>query len=426
MNWGYFFKKSSPLLLFSTYYYLHHIDNLPLKIIQLTLITAVQTILILTYVYFSQASKDSNSSLKELLFWSFTFRILFVFNEPVLSDDLYRYIWDGYISHLGLNPYGFPPVHFLNTALPNEVRVLLFKINHPDLITIYPPGAQLIFFIGTIFTEKVWGIKLFLIALDIFLIYILSLSFKKNLSVVTLYAWNPLPVLEIAYSGHIDGAMGLFLILGLHLICKKYFFLSGLCLGSAVSIKIIPAIFFPVFLLKAERFRDRYCFCLGTLLSLLLTFVIYFNGIENMFHTLWIYLTHWEFSGFLYNKLKLIFTNSVSRLILAILFCLGYMITLFAVQDFKQKLAIISLLFLITQPTLYPWYALSFLALLTFVPCYLCQSFIWALGLSYCVLIPYKLAGIWIENDTITSLIFFTAFISLIHMALSIAPSRQN
>jgi hypothetical protein len=75
------------------------------------------------------------------------FRILFLFRPPDLSDDIYRYLWDGLQTLNGHNPYAAAP-----SAIPHHdetSRSLLALINHPDLVTIYPPGAQLVFAGGT-------------------------------------------------------------------------------------------------------------------------------------------------------------------------------------------------------------------------------------------------------------------------------------
>ncbi|SLM27701.1 membrane hypothetical protein [Desulfamplus magnetovallimortis] len=101
-----------------------------------------------------------------------------------------------------------------------EISTLLPLINHPELATIYPPAAQITFAIGNFadsalnFNESFTGIKTVLIIMDtlscLFIIRILK-KMKLPACHATIYAWHPLPVLEIAKSGHIDGAAIFFL-----------------------------------------------------------------------------------------------------------------------------------------------------------------------------------------------------------------------
>ncbi len=127
-------------------------------------------------------------------------RLLFLFRPPELSDDIYRYLWDGLQILKAHNPY---------SAAPSDIRRhgeiythLLTHINHPDLITIYPPAAQLVFAIGAYFGRTILGIKALLLVIDIATCYLLlkllsSLNLPSWRSV--LYAWHPLPVIEISF-----------------------------------------------------------------------------------------------------------------------------------------------------------------------------------------------------------------------------------
>ncbi len=64
-----------------------------------------------------------------LLFWAF----------PV-SNDVYRYIWEGYIQLWGYNPYLLPPdspelAHLIFV----HIKDIWAQINHKDLTAAYPP-----------------------------------------------------------------------------------------------------------------------------------------------------------------------------------------------------------------------------------------------------------------------------------------------
>src|SRR5258708_9413559 len=58
-------------------------------------------------------------------------RVIFLFATPQLSGDVWRYLFDCRTLASGVNPY---------KALPDEPRV-----NHPEIPTIYPPHAEMLF-----------------------------------------------------------------------------------------------------------------------------------------------------------------------------------------------------------------------------------------------------------------------------------------
>ena len=69
-------------------------------------------------------------------------RVVLLPLTPELSDDIYRYLWDGHLLTQGVNPYAHPPGDSALAALRTPWHG---EINHPDVPTIYPPLAQLLF-----------------------------------------------------------------------------------------------------------------------------------------------------------------------------------------------------------------------------------------------------------------------------------------
>ena len=72
------------------------------------------------------------------------FRILLFPAAPFLSDDYFRYLWDGIVQLKGLKPYSFAPS---DPALAGIDDALRARVNHPEVRTIYPPLAQLVFLV---------------------------------------------------------------------------------------------------------------------------------------------------------------------------------------------------------------------------------------------------------------------------------------
>ncbi len=178
---------------------------------------------------------------------SIVFRAILLWTEPVLSDDLYRYVWDGRVQAAGLSPYLHAPEAPELSHLRDDT--IYPRINRPWARTIYPPGAQWLF--RGIYTAKpnsVLFMKGTIVTFDLLTI-ILLLKLLRMLrlpdSRAILYAWNPLVVFELAGSGHVDGLMLPFILLCLLAWEGRRDTWAGLSLGVAAAIKLYPALMIP-------------------------------------------------------------------------------------------------------------------------------------------------------------------------------------
>ena len=104
----------------------------------LVLITAIITVLI-TGIHHITITTETHLPSWIILGIAAMIRIMLVFRPPELSNDIYRYIWDGLQTTQGINPYALAPAEA--HPAPHEEAHLLSLINHPNLVTIYPPGA---------------------------------------------------------------------------------------------------------------------------------------------------------------------------------------------------------------------------------------------------------------------------------------------
>jgi hypothetical protein len=161
-------------------------------------------------------------------------RLFLLVLDPLLSTDIYRYVWDGKVLGAGINPYRYVPADEALTALRDAT--VYPKINRADYaVTIYPPVAQIFFFLTTRFGENVTVLKLALLACEgvtIALILLLLRRLGRPLTRIVAYAWHPLPMWEIANSGHIDALMVALMMLGL------WFAVSGRRVSGAVAIAL--------------------------------------------------------------------------------------------------------------------------------------------------------------------------------------------
>ena len=404
--------------------------DLCLAIALLIGVTALITFLLSLLLYFSESDDRWRLTPNQVLGIAAILRTMFVFSAPTLSDDVFRYLWDGLTLLGGHNPYTLAPI--AAGARDGMPLGLLGLVNHSHLITIYPPAAQLVFSLGAAMNAGVVGIKLVLVCMDLFTCLLLIKLLKRLQrppGLVLLYAWHPLPVLEIAASGHIDAAGMLFAVLAVYLCLSDpssnispakglypyRLVLSGLVFSMAVLTKLFPLVFLPGLLILAGRPGAMY-FGLGAAAGALLLLLPFYPDIRHVWTTLSLYARTWEFSGFVYRLLAATPLAGMWTRWLIGIFYAAFMLVSYGPKrafhaipaDLMDVFYRLSLVFLLLTPTLHPWYALYLALLLPFAagPAGLVLS--WAVFLAYRVLIGWRVLGLWVENDQ-TALMIFAA-----------------
>ncbi len=191
---------------------------------------------------------DQRQALVVILAGALLMRLALLVAEPYLSTDIYRYIWDGRVQAAGINPYRYMPSapelsHLRDAAIfPN--------INRADTaVTIYPPAAQAIFLAVTRLGESVVAMKLDLLAFEAATVAVLLALLQRlgrPLTRVVAYAWHPLPVWEIAGSGHVDIAMCALLMAGLLLFLNGRTQLAGVAVTLGALVKPTALLALPV------------------------------------------------------------------------------------------------------------------------------------------------------------------------------------
>jgi alpha-1,6-mannosyltransferase len=152
--------------------------------------------------------------------------------DPLLSSDIYRYVWDGRVQAAGINPYRYVPADDA-LAFLRDGNIFPHINRAATAVTIYPPVAQFFFLIVTRIGENVTVMRLALLGCEsvtVTIIMLLLRRMNRPVTAVIAYLWHPLPVWEIANSGHIDALMVALMLLGLWIA------LSGRVLRGAVVI----------------------------------------------------------------------------------------------------------------------------------------------------------------------------------------------
>ena len=163
--------------------------------------------------------------------------------DPLLSSDIYRYVWDGRVQAAGINPYRYFPAHEALAFLRDGT--IFPHINRADFaVTIYPPVAQFFFLIVTRIGESVTTMRLALLgceAVTVTLIMLLLRRMNRPVTRVTAYLWHPLPLWEIANSGHVDALMVALMLLGLWIALTGHALRGAVLIAFAALVKPFAA-----------------------------------------------------------------------------------------------------------------------------------------------------------------------------------------
>jgi hypothetical protein len=180
------------------------------------------------------------------------FRLVLLPTRPTLSDDMYRYVWDGRVQAHGISPYRYPPEAKELIPLRAGDHTVWRYINRKPAVTVYPPGAQLAFAaVWRVVGNNVTGFKAALVLAELAggaaLLGLLR-ALRQPPERVLLYLWSPLLVFEVAHAGHVDGLMLPLLILAFWARMKERPGLLGVALGAATLVKLFPGLLLPALL----------------------------------------------------------------------------------------------------------------------------------------------------------------------------------
>ncbi len=339
---------------------------------------------------------------KELPFWSYLLlaavaRLLLLPSVPSLSDDFYRFLWDGHLLVGGLHPFSHPPDWYMQAGVPaveNISQELYQGLNSKSYFTIYPPLAQALFAFAAWLGGGNMQAGIILLRLPLFLAecgtvwLMLKLLKQYGLSRrrVLLYALNPLVVLEITANLHLEGLAVFFLLLLVWSLVrieksrlsgeKSKPFWTAVAFAGAVASKLWPLLLGPYLLLKLEG-NKRWQWLLLSAGILLVLFVPLFGKplLEGMLQSLSLYYQRFEFNASLYYLLRelgywIFGFNLIVQLgpVLAVL--AAGLILFFSNRsvkrgwDISKTLLLLYGLFLLCATTVHPWYVIPLLALM--------------------------------------------------------------
>jgi len=254
---------------------------------------------------------------KFLLIAGIIFRLVFLLSTPVLSQDFFRFIWDGQLVLNGINPYLHLPD---DLVVRSDLIISNAQLLHEGMgelsarhFSNYPPLNQFLFSIGAYFGSKnilgaIITIRLIVILADIGIFYFgrkLLKQLNRSPHLIFWYFLNPLIIIELAGNLHFEGVMLFFFIWSIYLLSVHKWLWAAVLYALSISMKLIPLMFLPLFLKYFGLKKSLMFYSVIGVVTLALLLPFYTpEFIDNYTQTVGLWFSNFEFNASIYNVVK--------------------------------------------------------------------------------------------------------------------------
>jgi alpha-1,6-mannosyltransferase len=315
------------------------------------------------------------------------FRLIFLVATPLLSDDFFRFIWDGRLLAAGINPYLYLPGYFVQegATIVSGINEALFRqLNSPEYYSVYPPVAQAVFWLSVkLSPESITGsivvIRVVILLAEVLnILLLLRLLRKTGLpdGYVLLYALNPLVILELTGNLHFEALMIFFVLLGLYQLFFQRVVWAGCALGLAIGVKLLPLLFLP-FMWRKLGFKRFLYFLTAVGLTLLALSLPLINSevITHLAKSISLYFQRFEFNASVYYLLRwfgiqltgynqiAVIGPFLSVVTFIVVVSLAAVKKLASVKRLVGYMAAALTVYLVLATTVHPWYITTLVAL---------------------------------------------------------------
>ncbi len=245
------------------------------------------------------------------------FRLVFLIAEPNLSQDFFRFIWDGQLVSMGLSPYLQTPDSIMEAG---KIQLEHAEALHTGMGSLsagnyssYPPLNQLFFALAVILGGKsligsIIALRSICILADLGILYFgrkLLKNLNKSPHLIFWYFLNPLIIIELTGNLHFEGVMLFFFTLALYELSKSRKVLSAMHYGLSILVKLVPLMLSPLFI---RYFKLRSLFLYGiVVLGTIVLFLIPFSSdsfITNYSSTVGLWFSNFEFNAGIYSAVE--------------------------------------------------------------------------------------------------------------------------
>lgn len=191
----------------------------------------------------SRGSADPRAVSRVAIVAATLFGAAWVLTPPILSDDLYRYLWEGRLWLEGLSPYRIAPDDRALLQLRDEAWS---RINNKPLASIYPPLSQALFVLAAALGGTATSVKALALLAHLVSAAVMGRMTSSPRATLAL-ALNPLLLSEAALNGHFDVLCGLVLLSAAWALGQRRFARAGAAVVAATGLKLVGLVLLPLF-----------------------------------------------------------------------------------------------------------------------------------------------------------------------------------
>ncbi len=337
-------------------------------------------------------------------------RLIAVYVFPNLSDDIYRFFWDGNLWADGIHPFDFTPSQLMQQGVLDEKYNSVFNLlNSKDYYTIYPPVCQWMFYMSSMIGGTVKGtaivMKIFYLIVDVMTVFGLSKILEhvgKDRNWAFVYFLNPLIITELIGNIHAEALMVGGMVWMAYFLIKQKYWKAGIFYGIAIASKILPFLIGPLLLFYLVKKKAWFGFFLSSGLFVLISFGLMLKGsdLSHLMSSINLYFQSFEFNASIYYVSRWLgyFRKGYNMIgvigpllaMISVGLILWFSFSVYRKDKFDAQernkdiklLCLISLLYvlyLLFSTTIHPWYLAVPIAFAVFNPKLLYPIVLWSL-----------------------------------------------